>query len=276
MSRSAVAPAPALGHDPAVAPLLYGDQHSLPPDLLSYVQRDGNVIYWSRPSWRNPLCLLQTIWLENYGVPMWLLPCFLPYCCSYGCYWTCCQISNILHTDVILNQTTLQVILKQKNRTIHIKNIQSVTAATRPESTVCHCLTPELNRIIIDDSSGDVDDDSRGDWGTHMTVLFAHENIDELSHLILTRMKALKSPEALMKETEQQTGIMQQQIAQQNGSGQMDQYYTGYQPTPMGQYQPISYASYPPTAMSGQGYTGYQPSVASPDAELDAYPKRNY
>jgi hypothetical protein len=178
--------------------------------------------------------------------------------CCYSCY----QKSEVLSTDVVLTRTTLEIIKNGRVKSIDLEKIKSITATTQPESKCSPtCCIPDMNRLIIDDgtmtyhSGGE---HSSGHWAPALTVVMAHDNIDEFRRLIL-ETKTANSPAALVAAMQQQMGIMQQQLMAQ----QMGQYPPGQGQYPMmGQYPP-GQGQYPMMGQQ-QPVMGQYPMVGQP------------
>lgn len=161
----------------------YGDQSNL-PERLKTVVNQSNVVYWSSPLQDQPIG--QAYFGDKYGVlvccPLFwfhlslLWPCF----CCCACY----AKSQAIKTDVVLTTTSLDLIVDDKiQKSFPLTSINSAVATTKSENCCApRCCMRDVHRLIIDDGSS-----VSGPNGRYrsVTTIFAHEQSEELSRLIL-------------------------------------------------------------------------------------------
>jgi hypothetical protein len=237
---------------------LFGDGSNVPEDLKNL---SSNITYWSKP---NPEAPIQQGLCWESIIPAIFLPCFWPHLlicspCIVG--HTMQKTETILATNLVLTTTSLVLTEGTSTRSISLDKIETITTATQPiEGCSPGSCVQDLNRLVIDD--GSFVKSSKGKTLKRFTVIYGHENIEDLKNLILQAKERMA--QALTQVMMQQGGVMMQPMMMQPGlyPGQQQQpmlMQPGYPGQPGGLYP-----------VQQQGYPGQQPVVMQ--QPLQMYP----
>jgi hypothetical protein len=204
----------------------FGDQSTLPDRLKSRVT-PSTVIYWSSPAQDQPIG--QAYCGDSAGILI-VLPCFWFHLVALSPCICCCTYyakSKALRTDVVLTQTTLELIVDNGPQTsIPLQKIASVTATAKSlETCAPKCCMKDVNRLIIDD--GRIGRNN-GNAYSITTTIWAHENIDEFRRLILeTKDGKIQAPISLVMsrshdDQQPQSMIMMQEPRAAHGYSEVE------------------------------------------------------